>query len=109
MASSKKLGDYDVRRMLVAALAAMSVFGSGAGVKAAGALEGGASSGAVARSVDLLMAQRQSCKAASTCQEAVEMWCGGYSGADRDKDGIPCEGVCRSKSQVDAIKSQIGC
>ncbi len=55
------------------------------------------------------MAQRQSCKAATTCQEAVEMWCGGYRRADADGDGIPCENVCRSKSQVDKIKEEIGC
>jgi hypothetical protein len=59
--------------------------------------------------VQFLVAQRQSCKAASTCQEAVEMWCGGYRDADRDRDGIPCENVCRSKSQVDKIKEDIGC
>ncbi len=59
--------------------------------------------------VQFLMAQRQSCKAASTCQEAVEMWCGGYRDADRDRDGIPCENVCRSKAQVDKIKEDIGC
>jgi hypothetical protein len=56
-----------------------------------------------------VIAQRSSCKAASTCREAVEMWCGGYRRADADDDGIPCENVCRSKSQVDAIKDEIGC
>ena len=55
------------------------------------------------------MAARRSCKAASTCREAVEMWCGGYAGADRDKDGIPCENVCKSKAEVDRIKAEIGC
>jgi hypothetical protein len=64
---------------------------------------GGARGGAV------LMAQRQSCKAASTCREAVVMWCNGYSRADADHDGIPCENVCRSRSQVDAIKGEIDC
>nr|WP_166802279.1 excalibur calcium-binding domain-containing protein [Microvirga pakistanensis] len=29
--------------------------------------------------------------------------------ADGDGDGIPCENVCRSKSQVDAIKQRVGC
>lgn len=57
----------------------------------------------------VLMAQRQSCKAASTCREAVVMWCNGYRRADADDDGIPCENVCRSRSQVDAIKSEIDC
>ncbi len=55
------------------------------------------------------MAARRSCKAVSTCREAVEMWCGGYAGADRDKDGIPCENVCKSKAEVDRIKAEIGC
>ena len=54
-------------------------------------------------------AHARSCKAASTCKDAVEMWCNGYSGADRDNDGIPCENVCRSKKQVEAIQKQIGC
>lgn len=53
--------------------------------------------------------QAQSCKAASSCKEAVEMWCNGYSGADRDNDGIPCENICRTKAQVDRIKAEIGC
>lgn len=57
----------------------------------------------------LLFAQRRSCKAVSSCREAVEMWCGGYAGADRDDDGIPCENVCTSKAQVDKIKKEIGC
>ena len=55
------------------------------------------------------VAARRSCKAVSTCREAVEMWCGGYAGADRDKDGIPCENVCKSKAEVDRIKAEIGC
>lgn len=58
---------------------------------------------------NLRVAQRSSCKAMSSCEEAVQAWCDGYSGADRDKDGIPCENVCRSKAQVDAIKERIGC
>jgi hypothetical protein len=52
---------------------------------------------------------RRSCKAVSSCREAVIMWCSGYSRADADGDGIPCENICRSKSQVDAIKDEIGC
>ncbi|KQT62278.1 hypothetical protein ASG54_18430 [Aureimonas sp. Leaf460] len=55
------------------------------------------------------VAQRRSCKTASTCEEAVQMWCDGYAGADRDNDGIPCETVCRSKAQVDEIRARIGC
>lgn len=62
----------------------------------------------LATSSSVAIAQR-SCKAASTCREAVEMWCNGYSGADRDNDGIPCETVCRSRQQVEAIQKEIGC
>lgn len=58
----------------------------------------------------LQMAQGgRSCRAVSTCREAVVLWCGGYSRADADDDGIPCENVCRSRAQVDAIKDEIGC
>lgn len=49
------------------------------------------------------------CKAARTCEEAVRMWCGGYSRADGDGDGIPCENVCHSLEQVEQIKAKIGC
>lgn len=62
-----------------------------------------------ARLNGMLVAQRRSCKAVSSCQEAVELWCGGYSRADADDDGIPCENVCKSKAQVDVIKAEIGC
>ncbi|MBA3325051.1 MAG: thermonuclease family protein [Rhodobacteraceae bacterium] len=55
------------------------------------------------------LAQRRSCKAASSCEEAVVMWCGGYGRADGDDDGVPCENVCGSVSQVDAIRGGIGC
>lgn len=51
----------------------------------------------------------RNCKSVSTCQEAVELWCGGYSRADGDHDGIPCETVCSSKAEVDEIKASIGC
>lgn len=53
------------------------------------------------------LAQRQSCKTVTTCEQAVIMWCDGYTRADGD--GIPCENVCSSKSKVDAIRSRIGC
>lgn len=49
----------------------------------------------------------QSCKAAKSCAEAVQMWCEGYAAADRDDDGIPCENVCKSKKQVDALMKKI--
>ncbi len=50
-----------------------------------------------------------SCKSARTCRDAVILWCGGYSRADNDGDGVPCENVCRTRKQVDAIKKQVGC
>lgn len=55
------------------------------------------------------VAQARSCKAVSTCEEAVQLWCSGYSRADGDHDGIPCETVCDTKEQVDEIKAKIGC
>ncbi len=57
-----------------------------------------------------VVAQRGgTCQTVSTCREAVELWCGGYRRADGDSDGIPCERVCRSISEVEAIKKQFGC
>lgn len=50
-----------------------------------------------------------SCKSALTCRDAVILWCSGYSRADADSDGIPCENVCRSLKQVEPIKKEIGC
>jgi hypothetical protein len=52
---------------------------------------------------------RMSCKQVSSCEEAVAIWCGGYARADGDSDGIPCENVCHSLQEVEAIKSQQGC
>jgi hypothetical protein len=52
---------------------------------------------------------RVSCKQVNSCEEAVEIWCGGYRRADADDDGIPCENVCHSVEQVDTIKSSQGC
>lgn len=49
------------------------------------------------------------CKTVSSCREAVELWCGGYSRADGDGDGIPCENVCHSREQVQEIQKEIGC
>jgi hypothetical protein len=51
----------------------------------------------------------RSCKQASSCEEAVRMWCDGYRRADGDNDGIPCENVCHSLEQVEQVKAQIGC
>jgi len=39
----------------------------------------------------------------------VILWCGGYSRADADDDGIPCENVCRTLEQVERIKKEIDC
>ncbi len=50
-----------------------------------------------------------SCKAVKTCREAVILWCSGYSRADADGDGIPCENVCKSLAQVQPFKKEIGC
>lgn len=52
---------------------------------------------------------KMTCKSARSCYEAVELWCGGYYGADRDGDGIPCETVCDTREQVQAIEAEIGC
>ncbi|WP_157755588.1 excalibur calcium-binding domain-containing protein [Neomegalonema perideroedes] len=54
-------------------------------------------------------AQAQSCKAAKSCAEAVELWCGGYARADRDGDGVPCENLCRGKAQADEIRAGRAC
>ena len=56
-----------------------------------------------------LLAQRWTCRMARSCREAVIRWCGGYRRADGDGDGIPCENVCRSRREVDAIRREIGC
>ena len=56
-----------------------------------------------------IAAARKPCKQVYTCEEAVILWCSGYSRADGDGDGIPCENVCHSRRQVDAIRREIGC
>ncbi|WP_083861233.1 excalibur calcium-binding domain-containing protein [Microvirga lotononidis] len=85
------------------------IFGLDGTAGAVGSLGLGTPPTSIERVKEILMAQRRSCKAVSTCEEAVEMWCGGYSRADGDNDGIPCENVCRSLSQVETIKKKIGC
>lgn len=57
----------------------------------------------------LMVQTARTCGQVNSCEEAVELWCGGYSRADADKDGIPCENICRTKEQVDAIRAEIGC
>ncbi len=49
------------------------------------------------------------CKHATSCDEAVREWCGGYADADRDNDGIPCENVCKSREQVNTAKKRGAC
>jgi hypothetical protein len=98
-----------VRKLTPLALAGFMTFCCFGTVGAVESLNQGAPPMRVDRVKELLMAQRRTCQAASTCEEAVEMWCGGYSRADGDGDGIPCENVCRSLSQVEAIKNRIGC
>lgn len=59
---------------------------------------------------ETLLAQRaRTCKQVRSCREAVEIWCDGYSRADADHDGIPCENICHSKDEVDEIREEIGC
>lgn len=62
-----------------------------------------------AGSSNLIEAAARTCKEVSSCEEAVQIWCGGYRRADADKDGIPCENICHSKEQVDQIREKIGC
>ncbi len=96
-------------KLKVLVLTALLTTSSLGAASSLGVYKEGANSGSVERFREVLLAQRRSCQAVSTCQEAVEMWCGGYRRADADGDGIPCENVCRSKSQVDKIKEEIGC
>lgn len=57
----------------------------------------------------VLLAARQTCKQMTTCEDAVILWCNGYTRADGDNDGIPCENVCRSQTEVEAIRAALGC
>lgn len=56
-----------------------------------------------------LVQRGRSCKTVSSCREAVQMWCDGYTRADGDGDGIPCENVCPNRELVDRIREEIGC
>ncbi len=98
-----------MRKIALLAIASILTFGTFEAANAVGGVTGEPPSMSAQNARDILMAQRRSCKAVSTCEEAVEMWCGGYSRADGDDDGIPCENVCRSLSQVEAIKKKVGC
>ena len=98
-----------VRNCATLALAGLIILGSLDSSRAVVSLKDDTPSVSVGRVKEFFIAQRRSCKAVSTCEEAVEMWCGGYSRADGDGDGIPCENVCSSRSQVESIKGKIGC
>ena len=63
----------------------------------------------ISRAEPLLAQRARTCKQVGSCREAVILWCSGYSRADGDNDGIPCENVCRSKAEVDRIREEIGC
>ncbi len=79
-----------------------------AGLVLAGAGDGVAHESGIDRAVVVAQARR-TCKTVSSCREAVILWCDGYSRADADKDGIPCENVCPNKKLVDKIRAEIGC
>ncbi|WP_349358270.1 calcium-binding protein [Stappia sp.] len=49
------------------------------------------------------------CRQMPDCRSAVILWCSGYGRADGDGDGIPCENVCSTRRQVEAILRDIGC
>lgn len=66
-----------------------------------------ATAAAVAKEITTTSAT--SCKAVRSCREAVILWCSGYSRADADGDGIPCENVCKSLAQVQPFKREVGC
>lgn len=56
------------------------------------------------------VAAAKTCKDYRTCREAVVAWCKGeHPRADGDKDGIPCENVCKSLDEVNKIRKEIGC
>jgi len=65
---------------------------------------------ALSCAVSVPAANAASCGGYSSCAEAVKAWCSGrHPGADRDRDGIPCENVCRSKQQVMGERQKINC
>lgn len=40
---------------------------------------------------------RQTCKDFSSCEEAMKAYEAGNTNLDGDKDGIPCENLCRAR------------
>lgn len=57
----------------------------------------------------------KTCGKVRSCKEAVYQWCAcGYSRADADKDGVPCETVCGQStpsnvSKVKTLRQELGC
>ena len=57
----------------------------------------------------------KSCGKVSSCREAVYQWCVcGYSRADGDNDGVPCEAVCGQSTpsaleRIRSYKKELGC
>ncbi|MCA2008867.1 excalibur calcium-binding domain-containing protein [Tritonibacter mobilis] len=57
----------------------------------------------------------KTCGQVRSCKEAVYQWCiCGYSRADGDNDGVPCEKVCGQStpgnvSNVRSIRRELGC
>lgn len=56
-----------------------------------------------------ILVRGATCKSVNSCRDAVELWCSGYSRADGDGDGIPCETVCHGRQTVREIQREIGC
>lgn len=57
----------------------------------------------------ILPASAITCKSYSRCEQAVVNWCEGrHPRADGDNDGIPCENVCSSVREVNAIRASLG-
>ena len=51
-----------------------------------------------------VIADAKSCKKYSSCAEVINDYpSGNFGRKDRDKDGIPCENVCRSLQQVNEL------
>lgn len=56
-----------------------------------------------------LPASAITCKSYRACSQAVVNWCTGrHPRADGDRDGIPCENVCKSVRQVRQIRKELG-
>jgi len=98
-----------MRKVVVLALAVIAADGSFVAASAAGSHDDGRPTISAQHIKNVLMVRGGTCKTVNSCEEAVELWCGGYRRADGDSDGVPCENVCGSKSEVDRIKQKIGC